>query len=91
MGIIWNQLLSFLTDKNPCARRGAGEHLPALVSGFPPSSASQESGLTPENLPFSHFKEKRILSPKGQVMASIFGTCLREAGAGVSNRFPFFA
>jgi hypothetical protein len=30
-----------------------GEHLPALVSGFPPSSASQESGLTPENLPLS--------------------------------------
>jgi hypothetical protein len=28
-------------------RRGVGEHLPALVSGFPPSMASQESGLTP--------------------------------------------
>jgi len=31
--------------KNPRARRGVGEHLPAFVSGFPPSSASQESGL----------------------------------------------
>src|SRR5271166_3092402 len=41
------------TDKNPRARRGVGEHLPALVSVFPPSSASQESGLTPENLPLS--------------------------------------
>jgi hypothetical protein len=41
-------------DKNPRARRGVGEHLPALVSRFPPSSASQESGLTPENLPLSY-------------------------------------
>jgi hypothetical protein len=40
-------------DKNPGARRGVGEHLPALVSGFPPSSASQEGGLTPRNLPLS--------------------------------------
>src|SRR5208282_3893875 len=40
-------------DKNPRARRGVGEHLPVLVSVFPPSSASQESGLTPENLPLS--------------------------------------
>src|SRR6202007_1880017 len=40
-------------DKNPRTRRGVGEHLPALVSGLPPSSASQESGLTPENLPLS--------------------------------------
>jgi hypothetical protein len=27
-------------DKNPRARRGVGEHLPAPVSVFPPSSAS---------------------------------------------------
>jgi hypothetical protein len=40
-------------DKNSRARPGVGEHLPALVSGFPPSSASQETGLTPENLPLS--------------------------------------
>jgi hypothetical protein len=40
-------------DKNPRTRRGMGEHLPALVSGFPPSRASQESGLTPQNLPLS--------------------------------------
>jgi hypothetical protein len=43
-------------NKNPRARPGVGEHLPALVSGFPPSSASQESGLTPENLPLSYFR-----------------------------------
>ena len=41
-------------DKKPRTRRGVGEHLPALVTGLPPSSASQESGLTPENLPLSH-------------------------------------
>src|ERR1700681_2425799 len=40
-------------DKNPRTRRGVGEHLPALVSGLPLSIASQESGLTPENLPLS--------------------------------------
>ncbi len=38
----------------PGARRGMGEHLPALVSGFPPSMASQESGLIPRNLPVSY-------------------------------------
>jgi hypothetical protein len=41
-------------NKNPRARRGVGEHLPALVSGFPPSSASQESGLTPRESPALH-------------------------------------
>ena len=41
-------------DKNPRTRRGVGEHLPALVSVFPSSSASQENGLTPENLPLSN-------------------------------------
>src|SRR4051794_5180203 len=41
-------------DTDPGARRRMGEHLPALVSGFPPSrAASQESGLTPRNLPLS--------------------------------------
>src|ERR1700740_501796 len=34
---------SAVTGEIPPA--GVGEHLPALVSGFPPSSASQESGL----------------------------------------------
>jgi hypothetical protein len=33
-------------DTNPGARRRVGEHLPALVSGFPPSRAGQESGVT---------------------------------------------
>src|SRR5208282_3580212 len=45
----------------PHARRGVGEHLPELVSGFLPSSASQESGLTPENLPVSFLQ--RFQSP----------------------------
>src|SRR5208337_2329855 len=40
-------------DTNQSARRGMGEHLPTLVSGFPPSMASQESGLIPRNLPLS--------------------------------------
>ena len=48
-----NPQAEHLLYKNPRARRGVGEHLPAVVSGFPPSSASQESGLTPENLPLS--------------------------------------
>jgi hypothetical protein len=34
-----------------------GEHLPALVSGFPPSIASQESGLTPRILPLSRMAD----------------------------------
>ena len=42
-----------LQIQTPRARRRVGEHLPALVSRFPPSSASQESGLTPQNLPLS--------------------------------------
>ena len=32
-----------LQIRTPRARRGVGEHLPALVSVFPPSSASQEA------------------------------------------------
>jgi len=32
---------------------GVGEHLPALVSGFPPSRTGQESGVIPRNLPLS--------------------------------------
>ena len=31
-----------------------------LVSGFPPSRASQESGLTPENLPLSKLENAVI-------------------------------
>jgi hypothetical protein len=37
-------------DTNPGARRRVGEHLPALVSGFPPSKTSQESGVTPPGI-----------------------------------------
>ena len=40
-------------DTNSCARRRVGEHLPALASGFSPSRAGQESGVTPRNLPLS--------------------------------------
>src|SRR5271167_2123096 len=40
-------------DTNSGARRRVGEYLPALVSGFPPSRAGQESGVTPRNLPLS--------------------------------------
>ena len=46
--------------QNPRARRGVGEHLPVLVSVFPPSSASQESGLTPENLPLSKTRSQSV-------------------------------
>src|SRR5271157_4943778 len=41
-------------DTNSGARRRVGEYLPALVSGFPPSRAGQESGVTPRNLPLSY-------------------------------------
>src|SRR5271166_4791508 len=57
-------------DKNPRARRGVGEHLPALVSVFPPSSASQESGLTPENLPLSEIwrdGQRAVLGSFGRI------------------------
>jgi hypothetical protein len=53
-------------DKNPRTRRGVGEYLPALVSVFPPSSASQESGLTPENLPLSNRARFIACYPQGE-------------------------
>jgi hypothetical protein len=40
-----------------------GEHLPVLVSGFPPSRASQESGLTPENLPLPKEYDRLVDGP----------------------------
>jgi len=64
VGVIYAVLLAFIAVSASCARRGVGEHLPALVSGFPPSSASQESGLPPPRISRSLISKKRESCPR---------------------------
>ena len=53
----WSQRGAHLLLQIRTRVRRVGEYLPALVSGFPPSRAGQESGVTPLNLPLYHYDE----------------------------------
>jgi len=72
-------------DTNPGARRRVGEHLPALVSGFPPSKTSQESGVTPREPPALHHprnssgksRKPKSVAPNPRTTTGIFSVSLR--------------
>ena len=72
-------------DTNPGARRRVGEHLPALVSGFPPSKTSQESGMTHRESPALHHprnssgksRKPKSVAPNPRTTTGIFSVSLR--------------